>query len=414
MKPKKILVIAPYGFNDRMSSFIEFVSARVLAKNGWKVFALAKSDNNICGVEHVHGINIYRYNSLLRGLFFGVRIIFMKRPSIVHFHNLRNNRVGILISMLSKLLRIPLVFTEYGLLHDHYLTDDRDDPLNQPMHPERVIMSIRQVFLSLRKGMKIRDAFSSYVFHWPLAHADAAIFISKHNLRIAELLGVKHFLYLPHIMDDYRWGVTGVDLNEDTRRQHEQILETLQKIKSEKNVLFIGQMKLRKGWDILLRAIPHIPESIVKNIIVVSASGNASSREFTLLADSLGVGHRIVFLGQVLDSKILQDIYTTSEAVLVPSRYEGFGLVPTEAFAIKKPVIATQVEALSDFLTDGYNALLVDKEDHQKLAEAIVRVMTDSNIALRLVKGGEATLQKMKSKEGHQKWLYYYETFLKI
>ena len=94
-KQRKILIVAPYGFNDRMSSFIEFITARLLARHGWHVTALVKSDHSISSIDTINNITVFRYTSLAQGVFFAVSILLSKRPRIVHIHNLRNNRVGI-------------------------------------------------------------------------------------------------------------------------------------------------------------------------------------------------------------------------------------------------------------------------------------------------------------------------------
>lgn len=412
-KDKKILIVAPYGFNDRMTSFIEFTVGRVLACHKWSVVAIVKSDSNISSFDTVCGVTVYRYTSLGQGFLMAIKIFLFFRPGIVHIHNLRNNRVGIIISMLTKIVRTPLLFTEYGLLHDHYLTDDRDNPLYQAIHTENVISKLSILFRRIfHERQKWQYFFSSYLFHWPLTHADSIVFVSKHNIPITKSLGLENYLYLPQIMDNRRWLYKGVDLDNSLLSHHGEVLKRLTQIRLDTNVLFIGQLKLRKGWDILLRSIPFIPVSAVKNFIIVSATSDEESPEFEALVDTLGIRDRIVFLGRVFNGDIMQKVYEASTVVVVPSRYEGFGLVPIEAFEMKKPVVATNVEALNEFLIDGYNALLTPHEDYEGLAKAIVTVVGGENIRDRLVRGGEETLAKMKSEKEHEKWVAYYNQFL--
>ena len=328
-KQKRILIVSPYGFNDRMASFIEFTVGRILARHEWSVVAIVKSDNNFSSIDSVCGVTVYRYTSLRQGLLMAVKIFLSFRPCIVHVHNLRNNRVGIVVSILTKILRLPLLFTEYGLLHDHYLTDDRDNPLYQPIHSENVITRLSQILERILKGKKKwQYYFKSYLFHWPLTHADSIVFVSKHNIPIARQIGLKNCNYLPQIMDDYRWFYKGVDLDNNLLHHHEEVLKRLDNIKGEVSALFVGQLKLRKGWDILLRSIPFIPISTVKNFIVVSATSDEEPREFRTLVEELRIKDRIIFLGRVFNGNIMKKIYEVSTVVVVPSRYEGFGLVP--------------------------------------------------------------------------------------
>ena len=413
-KQKRILIVSPYGFNDRMASFIEFTVGRVLAEDGWTVTAIVKSDNDISSVDTTCGITVYRYVSLLEGLGRVLRVFVFSCPQIVHIHNLRNNRIGIITSILAKFVRVPLLFTEYGLLHDHYITHDREDPIGKPIHGENVIASTRKLLKYFCRGDFKRWGYflKSYIFHWPLTHASSVIFVSKHNFKVMDIIGLKNYVYLPQIMDEYRWTYKEVGLDQALVRHHGEVSKKLEVIKNDKNVLFIGQIKLRKGWDVLLKSIPHISALNVKNFIVISATADKEPREFTALADSLGVRDRVIFLGRVSNGEILKNAYEVSSAVIVPSRYEGFGLIPVEAFEMRKPVIASDVEALNEFLIHGYNALLVPPRDELKLSEAINLISTDKDLFGKLINGGGQTLEKMKSGEYKKRWLNYYEKFL--
>lgn len=403
---KKILIVAPYGFNDRMTNFIEFASGRLLAREGFNVHALVGSDNGKDAEEETGGIKVHRYGRVSSGL---RKMIFLllSRPKVLHIHNLRNNRVGIAAAMLAKALFIPLAFTEYGLLHDHYLTDDREDPLTKPIHPERVITSIWKLLkAAAREPSRFKYYLSSYIFHWPLCHADRIVFVSKHNLRIAKELGLKGAILMPQLSDTERFDYKGTD---ETFSEREQEILSKLTLMSRKSVLFIGQMKLRKGWDILLKAIPHVPKESVEHFAIVTASYNEEHPEFKELIDSLNIRDRIVFLGKIFNSSLLKKAYEKSLIVAVPSRYEGFGLAPIEAFEMEKPVVASDVEALSDFLIHGENSYLVPPKDPEKLAKAITELAGDRELQEKLVAGGRATLERMRSRENARMWVEFYE-----
>ncbi len=404
----RILIIAPYGFNDRMTNFIEFVSARLLARRGWEVTAIVGSDDAKSARESVSGITVYRYGNVIRG-FRDLWRVLRTSPSIVHVHNLRNSRVGIIGAILAKMFGIRLLCTEYGLLHDHYLVDSRDDPLNHPTHPERVVKSVSQLTLSvLRDPLKVRDYISSYIFHWPLAHADTLVFVSKHNLPIAESLGLPPAVYLPQTSDEFRW----VDTRDHASETREK--EIAEKVKALKgtSVLFIGQMKLRKGWDVLLRAVPYTDAKDIAAFIFVSSSAESEPKMFSELVDSLGIRERIHFLGTVPSNTLLHEIYEKSSIVAVPSRYEGFGLVPLEAFEMRKPVVASDVVALTEYLVDNENSLLVPPNDPKALAAALSRIARDETLRAKLIVGGAETLKRLRSKEYIEAWIAFYDAQL--
>lgn len=413
IKPRRILIIAPYGFNDRMTNFIEFVSARLLARNGWEVTAIAKSDDGRAGVEIIEGITVYRYATPMQGLSRLLHILRTFRPSLVHVHNLRNNRIGIAGAMYARLMGIPLFCTESGLLHDHYLTDERDDPLGNPTHPERVIRTLLQLLVTvMRHPRMFRYFVASYFFHWSLAHADTLVFISRHNLPIAKALQLPPAIYLPQTSDYLRWHLTEETLSEADAAQERVVREKMAQVRGS-YVLFIGQMKLRKGWDVLLRALPSVPRSSLMHAVIVSSSTTQEYEEFSTLVDSLGIRDRVVFLGQVPTNSLLREIYKKSTVLVVPSRYEGFGLAPLEAFEMHKPVVASRVEALTDYLTDGENSRLVPPKDPVALGRALTEVAQDPSLQARLIAGGERTLQILRSEEYARQWLDFYDSKLR-
>jgi glycosyltransferase involved in cell wall biosynthesis len=73
-----------------------------------------------------------------------------------------------------------------------------------------------------------------------------------------------------------------------------------------------------------------------------------------------------------------------STVLVLPSRYEGLGRVVIEAFARGRGVVASRAGGILDLVDDGEQGLLVDPEDTDALAEALVRVLSDRSLAERL------------------------------
>lgn len=406
-KKKKVFIIAPYGFNDRMKNFVEYVSARLLAKNGWQVVAMVKSDNGLNIIENIDGIKVYRYASFYNSLFFLLRIFIGFRPTIVHFHNLRNNRPGIIASIIAKMIGCKLFFTEYGLLHDHFLVDDRDNPFPIKLKSPGIVRNIKSVFLP----RFLNENLKNYFFHWPMSHANKIIFVSTHNLPIAEKLGFKKdVIYLPQILDDASWNYSAQDIDKKIITHHQKIEKEYQIFKEKKYAVFVGQIKYRKGWDILLKAISQVKDESIEKFIFISPSYIDQPSIFSDLVSKLNIADRVMFLGKISDRKLLKLIYDSAEVIIVPSRYEGFGLVVTEAFEVKKPLIATDIEAINETVIDNFNGLMFPKEDSNKLAQAINNLANDFDLKNKLVNGGLETLEKFKSKETKNLWLDFYNS----
>ncbi|HEY5661114.1 MAG TPA: glycosyltransferase family 4 protein [Gaiellaceae bacterium] len=78
-------------------------------------------------------------------------------------------------------------------------------------------------------------------------------------------------------------------------------------------------------------------------------------------------------------------------ALVLPSRSEGMGRVVVEAFCRGRPVVAARVGGIPDLVEDERNGLLVEPGDTQTLAEAIVRILSDRELAERLGAGAHAS-----------------------
>lgn len=398
MLPRKpaILIVAPYGFNDRLTNFAEFVIGRLLARSGWRVIALKRKERGETGRETVAGIDVIRYTTPFQSAVLLLKIL-RSRPHAIHIFGMRNNQIACLATMLAKPLRIPVLFTEYGLPHDHYLSHDRDDPFSAPLAYDNVMSSLTKLFVRIvRQPLRIIESVRNYLFHYPLFHANDVIFVSKHNLSIAENLGLRKFRYIPYLVDTERWNISHLSVDPP-------------KLPAGIKTLFVGQLKERKGWETYLQAIPHIEKDTVAAFILVTPSPDIS--EYERVAQKLGVADRVRLFNKV-PGDVLQSLFAVADVVVVPSLYEGFGLVPLEAFEAQRPVIASRVEALTDFL-DEKSALMIPPRDPRALAAAIETLAHDANLRHTLVVGGDAVLAGMRSRERHEEWINLYRPFLR-
>jgi glycosyltransferase involved in cell wall biosynthesis len=77
--------------------------------------------------------------------------------------------------------------------------------------------------------------------------------------------------------------------------------------------------------------------------------------------------------------------------LLLPSFSEGLPRVAMEAFARGRPVIGARAGGIPDIVEDGVNGLLVDPHDPGSIAAALVRVLSDRDLAARLATGAAAS-----------------------
>jgi glycosyltransferase involved in cell wall biosynthesis len=131
----------------------------------------------------------------------------------------------------------------------------------------------------------------------------------------------------------------------------------------------LGRVERQKGFDILVRALPELPD------VTVVVVGDGSEREQLVgLADSLGVSDRITFTGW---SDRARRHLTTFDLYVQPSRLEAQGLGIAEAMLAELPVVAAAVGGIPDVVVHGHTGLVVPPEDPPALAAAIRELLAD-------------------------------------
>ena len=135
-------------------------------------------------------------------------------------------------------------------------------------------------------------------------------------------------------------------------------------------VLTAGRLIHRKGIDVLIEALRQVRQKGIELEIVVAGDGPERSN-LQELAARADVSMHIRFLGNQSHEQVLRLMNHCLFFVLA-SRAEGLPLVIAEAMACEKAVIATNVDGVPDIVEHGRTGLLVQPEDPQSLADALI------------------------------------------
>ncbi len=142
-----------------------------------------------------------------------------------------------------------------------------------------------------------------------------------------------------------------------------------------------------KGLDLLFEAMQEVEHTGLDLRVVVAGYGDQGR---TLrLAGRARLNGRVQVMGEVSEDE-KRRLLSNCMAVVMPSRFEGWGIVAIEAGACGKPVIGTRVPGLVDSVRDGETGILVPPEDTDALADAICRVAEDGELRHRLGAAGRA------------------------
>jgi glycosyltransferase involved in cell wall biosynthesis len=170
-------------------------------------------------------------------------------------------------------------------------------------------------------------------------------------------------------------------------------------------VLAVGNLQPRKNLVRLIQAFRILVESHHQEVDLVIVGPQRYRAEEVLQAAAGAATERIHFTGYVADRQ-LAACYTCSTAFVFPSLYEGFGLPALEAMAHGIPVACSDVDALRDVCGDA--ALLFDPLSVDSIANAIDKVLKDSDLRQRLSKAGIARAAQFSWEKSAQLTLEVY------
>jgi glycosyltransferase involved in cell wall biosynthesis len=170
-------------------------------------------------------------------------------------------------------------------------------------------------------------------------------------------------------------------------------------------VLFVGDIRNpRKNLDTVLYALAQVSEL---HLVVVGA---VEGSPYPQLAEKLELNERVHFLGYRLN---VFDIMKAVDFFVLPSRYEPFGMVVTEAMATGLPVIISATVGAAEIVTPECGIVLADSEDVQTLAEAFARLANDRNLRNQMGQIARAIAEQHSWASKAKSYVDLFEEFIK-
>jgi glycosyltransferase involved in cell wall biosynthesis len=160
-------------------------------------------------------------------------------------------------------------------------------------------------------------------------------------------------------------------------------------------VLYAGRLSQEKGLRVLLDAMRIAPE------LRLEIAGEGPLRdEIERVLETSGISN-VKCLGH-LEGAALRDAYLNAACVVVPSLcYETWGLSIQEAYAFRKPVVASRLGALEELVHDGLTGLLVKPGDEEDLAGQLRRLIQDAARAQHMGEAGYRMAMERWSVDSH-------------
>jgi glycosyltransferase involved in cell wall biosynthesis len=220
---------------------------------------------------------------------------------------------------------------------------------------------------------------------------DAIVCVSQHEVRTARSAGIK-----PENLVLVRNGVPAVAPEPTTDPAQIDWPE------GRRRLLFVGRFDRQKGVDVLLRAAARLRDRVFVCLVGGSVVGDLSLGS---LPDNVRVcGY--------LSTRALQSYYQSCEIVVIPSRWEGFGLVAAEAMRAGRAVIASNVGGLSEQVEDGVTGFLIPPDNEKALVQILRGLSPEQSRAMGIL-GRQRFLKDFTMERTHRQLCDLYAAICK-
>lgn len=313
----------------------EGVNMDVLCLNGQnsKLYDILEADSNGNVVSLSNG-SVYNPLNIFK------IIPFLNKYDIIHVH-LFPSLYFVAVAKLISLSKVKLIFTEHS-------TGNRR--LNNIWFRliDKLIYSIYSRVICITLGVK-------------------EVLIEKLHLNEDKLDIVENGVDLIEIQNSVSEKRLNFDLSDD-----------------DKVLIMVAGFRIEKDQDTLIRAIKELPE---KYKLILAGDG-IRRKELEVLIDELNLQNRVSLLGNRTD---VYSLIKMSDIAVLSSHWEGFGLVAVEAMACGTPLIASNVEGLSQVVEGG--GVLFEKGNVEDLKNKILSLENESFYREVSVRGYEKSKQ---------------------
>ena len=149
----------------------------------------------------------------------------------------------------------------------------------------------------------------------------------------------------------------------------------LPELEGKKIILFCGNTLPVKRLDLLLAAIKILNDNSMALLVV---GDGYHLEKYRQMAMDLGISAQTRFVGHCGDRQKIARYYNLADCLVVPSDYESFSLVAVEAMACGVPVVASDIDALKNKITNDQEGFLFTRGSAVQLAAALKKILTMS------------------------------------
>lgn len=155
----------------------------------------------------------------------------------------------------------------------------------------------------------------------------------------------------------------------------------------------VGKLENQKGFDTLLRAFAIVNKVFPEACLEIIGQGPLQEN-LKELASELRIRHKVKFLGLLSNQDVLYRIGSWNVFVST-SLWEGLSIVLIEAMAMKKAIVATNIESNAEAVKDEVTGLLCPVDDAETIAKKIIWFLNNPGLAIEFGKRGKERLDSL-------------------
>src|SRR3989338_8410581 len=389
----KVLVFASSAFprwkDDAIPSFVSDLCSE-LAKGGVEVSALLPRSKGEPLSEDVGGVKVHRFRyffpSSMERLCYGAGIIPNMRQSILA----RLQLPFLVVSEFFSLWRVAQK-EKPGIIHAHWI-------LPQGFTAAIIGRLFRiPVIITAHAGdvFPLGNLFFRLLSRVSISSAAAVTANSSFTMAaVGKIAKPRSISVIPMGVDLKLFSSASSSAAAAMRKKHA--------IKG-KMLLFVGRLAEKKCARYLVAAIEDILKKFPAAKLVIVGDGPEKAA-LVRQSQQLGLSGSIIFAGSVANQS-LPPYYRAADVFVLPSIVdsrgdtEGLGVVLLEAITAGIPVVASNVGGIPDIVIHGKTGLLVGQKNPWQLAEAVIRILSGSELRKKLAVAAKAHVVKSYSWE---------------
>ena len=274
------------------------------------------------------------------------------KPDIIHAHTYGFAHTD-LASFIGKMKNIPVVVTT------HYDRSKADEV----------------------SKLLLRELYDNIIGRMTLSIANKILAVTNYE---------KNFLVSKFYLNDEKISVVpnGVEVDKFWNLPDPQAIISRYGLQKSRVALFVGRIERKKGIQYLLRAAPKIVSEFPDFKILLVGPDWGYRNELKKIAKRINIENIVIFAGPLKELDLLK-AYNLSEFTILPSLGEATGLTILESMAAGRPIVASRLPTIAEFVIHEKDGMLFEPGNPEKLANSIISLMSNQKLREILIQNGK-------------------------